>query len=1262
MKVLSIVVILILLNFCLSSTLNRISHFEEVQDHQISLSGSTNKRGLHHEEINLKISAFGTKFSLSMVQNTELFTEDSKVLVYGDEGVLIQSYPTPLIAYKEMSNQDTITRITIFEIDKLKIKGAWVAHNETYYIDPVEDHKESIKRLLDEAVSHIIYKESDLVNDQHLIGKDGAIPLYKLPKYKRRNVMNDSQPVYDADFIPTVEALEANYPPPSPCPPTLKSIIISSSADNSYTKVTGGQENAKNQIINNFNIASALYEKSVHIQFKLNVIDIRTTATNDPTWNSASCPTIQDKLDQVSQWRGSQEQTSNLWHLSTNCYPPPGTVGLAWLGVTCMTNSVNGGSSGWFSGTGVSTYLSGSDGYRVLAHEVGHNFNAQHEQEGIMLPSLTKVDYFSSVTQGQMCQHIQSKTSKCYKDATTTCTPNCAGKTCGSNGCGGTCGSCSGGTLCDAASGTCKSSCIPNCAGKTCGSNGCGGTCGSCSSGTLCDTVKGICTSNCIPQCSGKNCGSNGCGGTCGSCPTNSQCNLGVCTSTTQILPDNYKEIILNSHNTQRSKYNIAKLTWDSSIEKVAKDWSSGCYYGNNRKTKKLDLGENIAAFTMDTDLESMMQSWSKQVMNYDCNSNKCIGTCSQFLQMVHQDAESIGCYISACKGDRGSGSGLTSTGTTYPGSGSGMATSTSGEWKYLVCNYSPYSNLIYAISKSNCRSRSRDCSTNITCNSQGLNCGYTNNGCDSIYCGECPVGSQCENGFCKCKPFTDCKIAKKSCGNLFDGCNTINCGSCSGSNTCAADGQCKAPSPCNSCKENEKCVSDKCLCTPNKKCPSTATCGSINDGCSVVQCGACSSGQQCINFTCSSCVNCHMMATCKNNKCQCMSGYIGDGTRCLPVPDTPANALTDWTTVQGSDDWKMSYNSLDNTNLISNLDDGTNVIAWKHTNLFTKANISFSVDIKPQSGAREWGLIFRQKDNNYLKFTYKNQKYYRGYNFGGTIREAEIGKFSWPVDTWKRLKVISDETYHLFAVNDQLLSSKYWNIKDLLEGNVGLFSDGPVSFENVKLSSSSRVTINLLKCMSTDVLKSAIQKIFNVPESSISDIQTNCNSKRDISEIATATFTLIGNTEYSSSTGMVSELTGKALSGDISLEANSISFEEPIVSSVSPSPDMILEDIVPSSSSLSSEAIIGLSIGVPLGAIVIAGAIYAVLKTKKNVGLKVTPKEDKSKEDKPKEDKPKEETKTHNIKMISEQGINLDPFNQSDPRNHSITARTMQY
>lgn len=58
---------------------------------------------------------------------------------------------------------------------------------------------------------------------------------------------------------------------------------------------------------------------------------------------------ISDLLDEFTAWRREERAgQQGLFHLFTNCFPPPGTVGLSWLGGLCRNDI----------GTGVSSFSS----------------------------------------------------------------------------------------------------------------------------------------------------------------------------------------------------------------------------------------------------------------------------------------------------------------------------------------------------------------------------------------------------------------------------------------------------------------------------------------------------------------------------------------------------------------------------------------------------------------------------------------------------------------------------------------------------------------------------------------------------------------------------------------------------------------------------------------------------------------------------------------------------------------------------------------
>lgn len=172
------------------------------------------------------------------------------------------------------------------------------------------------------------------------------------------------------------------------CPTTQQIIYMGVVSDCTYTLNNGGNTNATQNILRNFNTVSLLYKATFNISLgivELQISDQSCPAndTNNP-WNVAcGSLSLNERLSRFSAWRGAKfsalsDQSSDptgLWHLMSGC--PSGTeVGVAWLGTVCQQRAT-GNSPSVVSGTGVST--SGRTEWQVVAHEIGHNLGAIHD-------------------------------------------------------------------------------------------------------------------------------------------------------------------------------------------------------------------------------------------------------------------------------------------------------------------------------------------------------------------------------------------------------------------------------------------------------------------------------------------------------------------------------------------------------------------------------------------------------------------------------------------------------------------------------------------------------------------------------------------------------------------------------------------------------------------------------------------------------------------------------------------------------------------
>lgn len=166
------------------------------------------------------------------------------------------------------------------------------------------------------------------------------------------------------------------------CPTTQKIVYMGIAADCEYVTKQGGEEQAKTQILNTWNTASALYKTAFKVSLGITQLIVQPPAcpaSPDPAnpWNvGCSGVDLSNRLSLFSDWRGQRPEDGNgLWHLMSGC-PTGAEVGIAWLATLCRTSSA--GSRGRVvSGTAVST--SGRTEWQVVAHEIGHNFGAIHD-------------------------------------------------------------------------------------------------------------------------------------------------------------------------------------------------------------------------------------------------------------------------------------------------------------------------------------------------------------------------------------------------------------------------------------------------------------------------------------------------------------------------------------------------------------------------------------------------------------------------------------------------------------------------------------------------------------------------------------------------------------------------------------------------------------------------------------------------------------------------------------------------------------------
>jgi len=166
--------------------------------------------------------------------------------------------------------------------------------------------------------------------------------------------------------------------------------------------------------------ANMVYEPQLNVHLKLGSLEIQRShdATAEAWDQSDQCTmTINEQLDALSSWTPPAGTAMGTWHLFDDCFVS-GTIGLAYMGVLCLGQY----GDGKHYNTAVN-WVSGST-WHTFAHEMGHNFNADHSFELGQGSTGGIMDYGDGTLDGiyqfneqyrkiEVCNHIQAKVGTC---------------------------------------------------------------------------------------------------------------------------------------------------------------------------------------------------------------------------------------------------------------------------------------------------------------------------------------------------------------------------------------------------------------------------------------------------------------------------------------------------------------------------------------------------------------------------------------------------------------------------------------------------------------------------------------------------------------------------------------------------------------------------------------------------------------------------------------------------------------------------------
>lgn len=247
------------------------------------------------------------------------------------------------------------------------------------------------------------------------LNKDGAILSQRARRtpdllLANHNCAADHMAVGNSGGFISAESVSS---PGSAAAGALRQIDFATEADFEFYTRFGADTNTEMATL--VNAADVIYQRDLGLTFKI---------TGQRTQTSGSQPvTATDPealLTQFSDYIAASPPSADhdLSHLFTGKDMNGSTVGIAWVGVVCYST---------YYSTGSTQFLSDSLNYVILAHEVGHNFNASHDTatlpSTIMYPSVpVSVIQFSATSINQITSFVAAHSS-CLADVSATPTP-----------------------------------------------------------------------------------------------------------------------------------------------------------------------------------------------------------------------------------------------------------------------------------------------------------------------------------------------------------------------------------------------------------------------------------------------------------------------------------------------------------------------------------------------------------------------------------------------------------------------------------------------------------------------------------------------------------------------------------------------------------------------------------------------------------------------------------------------------------------------
>ncbi len=292
----------------------------------------------------------GQDYSLSLWPHS-LRSDEFRLLVQGDDDTLTEVAPPEPRTYKGVVEDVPGATVSGSVLDDGLSLIVFFPDGRRFGIQPMGDFLPNPQPGM-----HAVYRAADaVVHGERRCGVDETTPTGQ--EHADDIDPADTTPMEDDGGIAGT---------------TTKVVDIAFDTDAEFYVLNGSNVNSTMIDIENvMNNIENIYEMEVDMTYEVTTIIVRTNAATDP-YTTTDAGTLLDQF--ANHWSSTKSDVRrDIAHMMTGRNLNGGTLGIAVLNSTCNTTSAYGLSESRFSGSATLRAC-------VTAHEIGHNFAAQHCQ------------------------------------------------------------------------------------------------------------------------------------------------------------------------------------------------------------------------------------------------------------------------------------------------------------------------------------------------------------------------------------------------------------------------------------------------------------------------------------------------------------------------------------------------------------------------------------------------------------------------------------------------------------------------------------------------------------------------------------------------------------------------------------------------------------------------------------------------------------------------------------------------------------------